>query len=116
METSERASASGLQMARDMMRVAVGIVAMLSLAGCGVGADESYDGQALVTSSDAALLAQPEGGPGVETGRPPQTPVTTTTSPLRNPGTVSLPQDPIPVFEGRTATPVTAPAPVPSAP
>lgn len=113
METSERSSASGLHMLGHMMRVAAGIVAMLSLAGCGVGADESYDGQALVSSSGEALLAQPEGGPVVETGRPPQTPVTTMTSPLRNPGTVALPQDPIPVYEGRTASPVPVPAPLP---
>lgn len=106
METSEQASsASGLQMVGFMMRAAVAIVAMLSLAGCGVGADEAYDGQTLVGSSGQALMA----GPPVEPGGLPQPPVTAAPSPLRNPGTVALPQDPIPVYEGRAASPVPPP-------
>lgn len=96
-------------MARFMMRAAVAIVAMLSLAGCGVGADETYDGQTLVSSSGQALMA----GTPVEPGAPPQTPVTAAPSPLRNPGTVALPQDPIPVYEGRTASPVPLPTDAP---
>ena len=111
MATSERTSASGLHMVRGMKRFAVGIVAVLALAGCGVGADEAYDGQTLVTASGQALLASPEGGPVVAAPLPPQAPVTTATSPLRNPGTIALPQDPIPVYEGKTASPVVSPAP-----
>jgi hypothetical protein len=111
MATSEWTSASGLQMVKCMKRFAVGIVAVLALAGCGVGADETSDGQTLVTSSGQALIAAPEAGPLVNTGLPTQTLVTTAPSPLRNPGTVSLPQDPIPVYEGKTGTPVVAPAP-----
>lgn len=103
METSDFQTASGLHMVRHMKRFAVAILAMLFVTGCGVGADESYDGQTLIGSNGQAL----EEGPAVSLVLPteagPQTPETTAPSPVRDPSTVGLPQDPIPVFEGRTA-------------
>jgi hypothetical protein len=42
--------------------------------------------------------------PSLPTFTMPQVPATTTTSPLHDPSVVALPQDPIPVFEGRPAT------------
>ena len=99
--TSARGSASGLQMVSSMKRVAVAILAMVVVSGCGVGADESYDGQNLVSSSGEALTAGPEVGPPLPGGNGPQTPETTVPSPVRDPSTVALPQDPIPVYEGK---------------
>lgn len=100
--TSER-TASRLQMGAFMKRCAVAILA-LGWMGCGVGADESYDGQTLVTSDGYALTAAP--GEATPTVTPavvvvvPQVPANTTaesTGPVADPGTVALPQDPIPV-------------------
>jgi hypothetical protein len=114
-------SASGLHMVSHMKRVAVAILAMVFVTGCGVGADESYDGQNLVVSQTQGLEVGPEVAPALPTGAGPQAPETTVTSPLRDPGTVALPQDPIPVFEGRPAAqpapmvdPMMGPAPRPS--
>jgi hypothetical protein len=116
---SELLSASGLQMSKNMLRVAVAILAMLSTTGCGVGADESYDGQTLVTSGGQALIGTPDSTPAVEPAQVPETPVTATPSTVKDPGTIALPQDPIPVLEGRTAMPMSpfgTPAPVPVMP
>lgn len=110
METSDFRSASGLQLVRGMKLGAVAILAIFTLVGCGVGADETYDGVTLVTSSGQALEGAGAGEPTVPViptlpSIPlPQVPATTTTSPLHDPSTVALPQDPIPVFEGRPAT------------
>ncbi len=102
METSElQTSASGLHKGFSMKRVAVAILAMVVITGCGVGADESYDGQTLVAADGQALESGPAVGPQVNTGNVPQTPATTAPSPVRDPGMVGLPQDPIPVYEGR---------------
>ena len=102
MATSELvASASGLQKGWSMKRVAVAILAMVVITGCGVGADESYDGQTLVGSDGQALEIGPAVGPDLSNAGGPQAPATTVTSPGRDPGTVALPQDPIPVYEGR---------------
>ena len=101
MQTSDRRSASGLHMGSSMKRVAVAILAMVVITGCGVGADESYDGQTLVAANGQALETGPAVGPQVNTGGVPQTPATTAPSPVRDPGMVGLPQDPIPVYEGR---------------
>ena len=101
MRTSDCSSASGLHMGSSMKRVAVAILAMVVVTGCGVGADESYDGQNLVGSNGQALQTGPEVGPDVPGATGPQTPATTAPSPVREPGIVALPQDPIPVLEGR---------------
>lgn len=102
MATSELvASASGLHKGWSMKRVAVAILAMVVITGCGVGADESYDGQTLVGSNGQALEVGPAVGPELPNAAAPQAPATTVTSPGRDPGTVALPQDPIPVYEGR---------------
>jgi hypothetical protein len=101
MRTSDFLSASGLHMGSSMKRVAVAILAMVVLTGCGVGADESYDGQTLVGSNGQALEAGPSVGPEVPGASGPQTPATTAPSPVRDPSIVALPQDPIPVYEGR---------------
>ena len=106
METNK--SASGLQMGKRMKLVAVAILAMVLATGCGVGADESYDGQNLVASNGQALEAGPAVGPDLPPSSAPQTPGTTAPGPLHDPSTVALPQDPIPVFEGRPAPQVPA--------
>jgi len=98
-------SASGLQMIKNMKLWAVTMLAVVTASACGVGVDETYEGVTLVSSSSSALQqeettptvgAEPAAVPNV-----PQTPVTTTPSPIRDPGAVALPQDPIPVFEGK---------------
>ncbi|MEW6432696.1 MAG: hypothetical protein AB1730_14425 [Myxococcota bacterium] len=87
-----------------MMRI-VGILAVVLLAGCGVGADESYadlgvsrSGQALEQESPAAQVPTSDTQPTETTGN--ATPVLG-----KDPGTVALPQDPIPVFEGKPLPP-----------
>lgn len=108
---SELHPASGLQKRGTMLRVAVAILALVIVSGCGVGADETYDGQTLVASTGQALMpgpAVPQAGPSAG----PQTPVTAAPSTLKNPGTVALPQDPIPVYEGRTASPAPVTTPM----
>ena len=87
-----------------MKRVAIAILAMVFVTGCGVGATESSDGQNLVTSNSQALEVGPAVGPELPGAVGPQTPGTTGPSPAHEPSTVALPQDPIPVFEGRPAT------------
>ncbi len=124
MRTSDFSSASGLHKGSSMKRVAVAILAMVVVTGCGVGADESYDGQNLVGSNSQAMETGPAVGPGHPGATGPQTPATTAPSPSRDPGNVALPQDPIPVFEGRpfpqtpsmidpSADPLLTPAPRP---
>ncbi len=85
-----------------MKAVAVGILAMMALAGCGVGADEYWDGNQLVSSNGQALEIQP--GTVTDPAAPlgpqaPQVGVTPMLAPVvqLGGGTVSLPQDPIPV-------------------
>ena len=94
-------SASGLQLMSSMKRVAVAMLAMMVVSGCGVGSDEYWDGEKLVSSNGQALEQGPDVGPEVPGDQGPQTPGTTAPSPGRDPGTVALPQDPIPVFEGK---------------
>jgi len=103
METNELApSASGLHMVIHMKRVAVAMLAMVVISGCGVGADETYDGQNVVGTNGQALDGQ-DVGPVIPTTGIPQTTGTAAPSPVSDPSTVALPQDPIPVFEGRPA-------------
>ena len=89
-------SASRLQMIKRMKAVAVGILAMMALAGCGVGADEYWDGEKLVSSNGQALELEVTQTPQQAVT---QATVTTTIAPAVQMagGTVSLPQDPIPV-------------------
>ncbi len=100
METSDFRSASRLQMSSFMKPFAVVILALVLASGCGVGADESYDGVTLVSANGEAL----EGSPVLPTTSLPQPSATPTPSTVRDPSTVALPQDPIPVYEGRPAT------------
>ncbi len=108
METSEFRSASGLHMLKRMMRFAVVILAMGLATGCGVGADESYDGVTLAASSGQALEQRSDLGVPPAPTTPvvlvtpivTQTPETTAPSSLFNAGDVALPQDPIPVRPG----------------
>lgn len=127
METSERSSgrcsASGLHRVSDMKRVCVAILATMVLCGCGVGADEYYDGQQLVTAKGQALESGPEEGPALPGSTGPQTPETTAPSPGGDPGQVALPQDPIPVIVGLPSPatppmmdPLLGPAPQPPKP
>ncbi|MFZ5443485.1 MAG: hypothetical protein ACOZQL_25990 [Myxococcota bacterium] len=109
-----------------MKLVAAAILAIFALSACGVGADETWDGANYVTANGQALegagqnttpAAVPTAVPTLPT---PQVPAATTTSPGRDPSLVALPQDPIPVFEGRPATqpavvdPLLGPAPRPT--
>lgn len=98
---SELRPASGLQMFSVMKRLAVAILAMTCV-GCGVGADEYYDGDTLVTSSATALTGEdstvaPETATTASTQTGTQPPATAKNSGLPDPGIVGLPQDPIPV-------------------
>lgn len=106
-------SASRLQMSKNMKLWAVTMLAVVTASACGVGVDESYDGVTLVTASGAALeqsaevptvAAEPSAVPTMT-----QTPVNTTPSVVRDPSTVALPQDPIPVFEGKAVGPQPGP-------
>ncbi|MEW5742055.1 MAG: hypothetical protein AB1938_24280 [Myxococcota bacterium] len=72
----------------------VGFLAVALLAGCGVGADESYDEPGVGRSEQGIEQSAPSDKPMPGT----QTSETTTPAPGRDPGTVALPQDPIPVF------------------
>lgn len=96
-------SAPGLQRVSRMKAVAVGILAMLMVSGCGVGADEYWDGEKLVSSNgqalDAAEMAAVAGSAVVVPPSPVQVGVTPSIAPaVGAPGcTVALPQDPIPV-------------------
>jgi hypothetical protein len=100
-------SASGLHMVLGMKRFAVAILAMAALSGCGVGADEYWDGEKLVSRSSQALEQNPDTAPELPSAGGAQAPGPTAPSGTRDPSTVALPQDPIPVFEGK---------PVPGAP
>jgi hypothetical protein len=92
-------SASGLQRVKRMKAVAVGILAMMALAGCGVGADEYWDGNQLVSSNGQALEMQPGDVAAQALPAAPQVGATPMLAPVvqLGGGTVSLPQDPIPV-------------------
>lgn len=95
-------SASRLHSVGGIMVRIVGILAVVLLAGCGVGADESYADLGASSSGQALEETQP----AAETP-PTETQPTETTAPLpgKDPGTVALPQDPIPVFEGKPLPP-----------
>lgn len=96
-------SASGLHSVGGMMVRIVGIVAVVLLAGCGVGADESYAALTATSSGQALEQSQEADTPAEAPAADPQAPETTTPVPTKDPGTVALPQDPIPVFVGKPA-------------
>lgn len=113
---STRTSASGLHMVRHMKLFAVTMLAVIACSACGVGADEIWDGEKLVAANGQALEQGSDVTPGAgrsgvarRASNLPQVPVTTTPSPIRDPGTVALPQDPIPVFEGKPVFPPSTP-------
>ena len=95
-------SASRLQMIKIMKLWVVTIVAVVAASGCGVGVDDP-EYAAAMASSGAALEQDPSVGadPVTPSAEAPQTPATATPSVIRDPSTVALPQDPIPVFEGK---------------
>lgn len=96
-------SASGLHSVGGMMVRIVGIVAVVLLAGCGVGADESYEALTATSSGQALQQSQASDTPAETPAAGPQSPENTTPVPGKDPGTVALPQDPIPVFVGKPA-------------
>jgi hypothetical protein len=80
-----------------MVRIG-GLLAVVLLAGCGVGADESYAELAAASAGQALEETRPAAeAPSTDT----QPTETTAIVPAKDPGTVALPQDPIPVFEGK---------------
>lgn len=88
-------SASRLQKGTAMMVRAVAILAVLGLSACGVGMEgEDPEGQAAVSQRSELQLSC------TELGNCPQMPVTAPTPAsvvgAQLPGTVALPQDPIP--------------------
>lgn len=98
------ATASGLHSTGGMMVRIVGLLAVVLLAGCGVGADESYADLGVGSSGQALEQTQGADAPATDV----QAPETTTPVPTKDPGQVALPQDPIPVFVGKPT-----PQPVP---
>ncbi len=94
MVKSERRSASRLQMTLGMKSRSVVFLAVAVLSGCGIGADEYWDGEKLVSSNGEALMYEP--GCGNSPPKPSGQNVTGTGG-ARDNGAVALPQDPIPV-------------------
>jgi hypothetical protein len=86
-----------------MVRI-VGLLAVVLLAGCGVGADETYADLGVEASGQALEQTQPADAAPMD----PQAPETTAPVPTKDPGQVALPQDPIPVMVGK---PVPQPMP-----
>jgi hypothetical protein len=84
-----------------MVRI-VGMMAAVLLVGCGVGADElpAVDG----TASGGQALEESRGAV-VSVAGVPQPTETRAPLPGKDPGTVALPQDPIPVYEGKPLPP-----------
>lgn len=98
-------SASGLHSIGGVMMRIVGILAVVLLAGCGVGADESYADLGAGSSGQALEQEQPAAEAPTSDTQTTETTGTTTPVPGKDPGTVALPQDPIPVFEGKPLPP-----------
>ena len=110
MGTNDFDSAPCLQLRRYMRWIPVAILATLSLVGCGVGADEMYDeygqvtqqqGDALHGSSETRITAPAAMGA--------QTFVTSGSPGFRDASTVGLPQDPVPLRDGRRGAQPQAP-------
>lgn len=78
-----------------MVRI-VGILAALSLTACGVGADESYDELGVMQASQSLQQADYAG----QAVAPTQVAAAQSSEVRAEPGTVALPQDPIPVRPG----------------
>jgi hypothetical protein len=97
-------TASGLHSTGGMMVRIVGLLAVVLLAGCGVGADESYADLGVGSSGQALEQTEAAAAPAAS----PQGPETTAPVPTKDPGQVALPQDPIPVMVGK---PVPQPMP-----
>ena len=89
-------SASTLHKGVGMKSLAFTFLAAVAMSACGVGADEYYDGQNLVTQ-DQELTQR---GPDVTAQN-----TSANATPKRDPGTVALPQDPIPLYEGKPVIP-----------
>jgi hypothetical protein len=86
-------SASTLQRGPSMMVRVVGILAVGLMSACGVGVEsDDPEGQAVATSQSSLRMACSE------LGTCPEVPVETRaqSNPVAMPGTVGLPQDPIP--------------------
>lgn len=88
-----QSSAPTLQRGPSMMVRVVRILAVGLMSACGVGVEgEDPEGQAAATSRASLQMACVELGTCPETTVPPRPPI----NPLAMPGTVGLPQDPIP--------------------
>ncbi len=96
-----REMAPRLHRVLPMVRWAVAILAVGVLSGCGMGVDDfpPPDGE-VATGSDGQAL---EGdSPALKGG---ESPANSAPSSPKDPGTVALPQDPIPLFEGKPLAP-----------
>ena len=89
-ETTMKNSALRLQRVSTMKSTIVGLLAVVTLAGCGVGMDDPEGQQAAAGSSQATLLVKTPSDQ-------PELVKRLTTDPQ------ALPQDPIPLFDARTA-------------
>ena len=100
--TLHKSAAPTLQRASGMKSIIVGFLAVMALTGCGVGMDELEGEQVGSSRSSAGLMSAMMDNS------------TSAQAELRPPGSVdprvALPQDPIPVFEGKSLPPV-APRP-----
>ncbi len=87
-----------LQLLAIMKSILVGFLAVAMLGGCGVGADDLEGAQA----ASGHIAQELTSGPPAPPGRPGNS--TGAQGEKRSPViVVGLPQDPIPVFEGKTA-------------
>lgn len=92
-----KTAAPTLQRVLGMKSILVGLLAALALSGCGVGMDD-LEGQEAASGRSAASIMATSGdntASGQGERRGPMDPRT------------ALPQDPIPVFEGRSVAPST---------
>lgn len=87
-------TASVLHKGHSMKSLSFIFLAALALNACGVGADEVYDGTTLVTQQQELTQRAPD-----------VTTPNTSANATPKPSTVALPQDPIPLFEGKPLGP-----------
>ena len=89
-------SASSLQKGLSMKTAFVGMLAAMAVSGCGVGVGEQLDEHGNGIATEQSALTATQTVPGL-----PDSSTNPKPSGQHDPGTVALPQDPIPMFEGK---------------